>query len=145
MSNSIVDRLGSNFLLYIQRIYNYLHKNKKLVYSFLAVMMAINFIAVDCVFADDKPVNDEDVTSLRERIVSVTKSTAFPIGGALIFVSVALIAIKIIVAHYNPNARSQAMEGLKWVAIGAIILGSAIIIANIMINLGQVGGGKITG
>lgn len=107
-------------------------------------MMAINFIAVDCVFAAN-PVNDQDVTNLRERIVNVTKSTAFPIGGALIFVSVALIAIKIIVAHYNPNARSQAMEGLKWVAIGAIILGSAIIIANIMIGLGQVGGGKITG
>lgn len=85
-------------------------------------------------------IDGREVTKIAETVRDIIKDISFPIGAALIFASVVIISIKIIVSHSNPNKRGEAMGGLAWVAIGAILLGSSLIVAGIITNLGGLSG-----
>jgi len=119
----------------IINICEYLQRNRKTITVLFMIIMLLNIILSENALGGNGETTKQ-VESLRTRIVKAVKDIAYPLGGALVFVSIILISIKIIVSHYNPNARGQAMEGLQWVAIGAVLLGSAILVANIMISMG---------
>jgi hypothetical protein len=50
---------------------------------------------------------------------------------------VVLIALKLMTQHNNPTKRVETITGLPWLAGASIILGSALLITNIIISLGQ--------
>lgn len=122
----------------VLKLQSIMKKTRKVVAILMMAVLILSTI-IEFAFAGEE---EAHVDNLRKRIIDTTRNIAFPIGGALIFLSVVMIAIKIIVSHYNPNARGQALEGLQWVAVGSIILGSAILIANILISMG---GGEMEG
>ncbi|AUM93645.1 TPA: hypothetical protein LA742_002788 [Clostridium botulinum] len=82
-------------------------------------------------------VNGTQASEVGNRVVQAIKAISFPIGSALIFLCIVLSAIRIISTHYNPNARSEALRSILWIAIGALILGSAFIIAGVFVNIAQ--------
>jgi cytochrome bd-type quinol oxidase subunit 1 len=84
------------------------------------------------------------VSDVTDKIKNAVANVAMPIGGVLIFLSIVIVAIKIIVSHYNPNKRSEALGGLLWVALGAAILGCALVIAGWIISVTS-NGGKLYG
>ncbi|MFU0783844.1 MAG: hypothetical protein ACFWT2_12280 [Thermoanaerobacterium thermosaccharolyticum] len=84
-----------------------------------------------------------DVSSVTNNIENSIKAVAMPIGGLLIFLSVVLVAIRIIVSHYNPNKRSEALGGLMWVALGSAILGASFLIAGWIISVTTGGTGSL--
>lgn len=78
-----------------------------------------------------------DVSPITSKIESIATGVLKPIGMALIFVAVAFISIRLIVMHYNPQARTSAMEGLLWVAVGALLLGGIMTVGGFLKALWQ--------
>jgi hypothetical protein len=74
---------------------------------------------------------------VKERVIDAIQAVSGPLGFVCVFGGVVLIALKLMVQHNNPNKRSEIITGLPWLAAASIILGSAMLIANIIISLGQ--------
>lgn len=76
---------------------------------------------------------------LQERTMQTILDAARYIGVLLIFVGLILWAIKLIVAHGNPHKRSETLESGGWLIASAIILGTAIVLFSIIINIAGLG------
>lgn len=61
------------------------------------------------------------------------------------FVSIVLIAIKLIVNAYNPNKRSEGIGGLAWVAAGFMLLSLALIVSGILLSIATDGSSSMIG
>lgn len=59
------------------------------------------------------------------------------------FVSIVIIAIKLIVNANNPNKRSEGIGGLAWVAGGFMLLSLALIISGIILSVATNGSGSM--
>ena len=70
---------------------------------------------------------------------------AMPIGSVLMFVSIVIIAIKLIVNANNPNKRSEGIGGLAWVAVGFMLLSLALIVSGIVLSVATNGSGSMIG
>ena len=58
-----------------------------------------------------------EVTAATENIKNAVVKLAMPIGSVLMFVSIVIIAIKLIVNANNPNKRS---EGIRRISLGCV-------------------------
>ncbi|MCI8999712.1 MAG: hypothetical protein HFJ26_01945 [Clostridia bacterium] len=63
----------------------------------------------------------------------------------LMFVSIVIIAIKLIVNANNPNERSKGIGGLAWVAAGFMLLSLALIVSGIILSVSTNGSGSMIG
>lgn len=79
----------------------------------------------------------DQLAQITERVKDVIISVSGPIGFIFTLGGVVLIALKLMVQHSNPNKRVETISGLPWLAGASIILGSALLIANIIISLGK--------
>ena len=61
------------------------------------------------------------------------------------FVSIVIIAIKLIVNSNNPNKRSEGIGGLAWVATGFMLLSLALIVTGIVLSISTNGSGTMVG
>ena len=61
------------------------------------------------------------------------------------FVSIVIIAIKLIVNANNPNKRSEGIGGLAWVAAGFMLLSLALIVSGIVLSVATNGSGAMVG
>ncbi len=61
------------------------------------------------------------------------------------FVSIVLIAIKLIVNANNPNKRSEGIGGLAWVAAGFMLLSLALIVSGILLSIATDGSSSMIG
>ena len=66
-----------------------------------------------------------------------------PIGGILVFVSIVIIALKMIVNSNNANKRSENIGSLAWVCAGTMLLGLSLIVSGIIISVATNGGGSL--
>lgn len=64
-------------------------------------------------------------------------------GGILVFVSIVIIALKMIVNSNNANKRSESIGALAWVCAGTMLLGLALIISGIIISVATNGSGAL--
>jgi len=78
-----------------------------------------------------------EMEQVKNRVIDAIQSVSGPLGFIFVFGGVVLIALKLMIQHNNPNKRSETIASLPWLAAGAIILGSAMLITNIIIGLGQ--------
>ena len=79
--------------------------------------------------------------NIRDAVVKL----AMPIGSVLMFVSIVIIAIKLIVNANNPNKRSEGIGGLAWVALGFMLLSLALIVSGILLSVATSGTGEMIG
>lgn len=84
----------------------------------------------------------EDATGNIEKAVI---KLAMPIGSVLVFVSIVIIALKMIVNSGNPNKRTESIGSLAWVVGGFMLLGLALIVSGIILSIATNGTGEMYG
>lgn len=90
-------------------------------------------------------IGTQEVETATSNIKDAVVSLAMPIGSVLMFVSIVIIAIKLIVNANNPNKRSEGIGGLAWVAGGFMLLSLALIVSGIVLNISTNGTGSMVG
>lgn len=96
------------------------------------------------VFANGS-ISTAEVTQATENIKNAVIKLAMPIGGILVFVSIVIIALKMIVNANNPNKRSETIGALAWVCAGTMLLGLALIVSGIILSVATNGSGSLIG
>jgi len=97
------------------------------------------------VFATSGSINTAEVTQATENIKNAVIKLAMPIGGILVFVSIVIIALKMIVNSNNANKRSESIGALAWVCAGTMLLGLSLIVSGIILSVATNGGGSLIG
>ncbi|HBF76639.1 hypothetical protein [Clostridium tyrobutyricum] len=80
-------------------------------------------------------ISTQEVTNVTEKIKNVITQLAMPIGSLCILVGVISTAIRIAVNHNNPKERTENLNSLWWLAIASFILGAALLITGVIINV----------
>ena len=61
----------------------------------------------------------------------------------MVFVSIVVIALKMIVNSNNANKRSESIGALAWVCAGTMLLGLSLIVSGIILSIATNGGGAL--
>ena len=88
-------------------------------------------------------INTAEVNQATENIKNAVIKLAMPIGGILVFVSIVIIAFKMIVNSNNANKRSESIGALAWVCAGTMLLGLSLIVSGIILSIATNGGGSL--
>lgn len=90
-------------------------------------------------------IGTQEVETATQNIKNAVIKLAMPIGSVLMFVSIVIIAIKLIVNANNPNKRSEGVGGLAWVAAGFMLLSLSLIVSGIILSIATNGSGSMIG
>ncbi len=120
----------------MKKIY-YKAKNKLWVLPMTLLLMPAR------VFATSGSISTAEVNQATENIKNAVIKLAMPIGGILVFVSIVIIALKMIVNSNNANKRSESIGALAWVCAGTMLLGLSLIISGIILSIATNGGGAL--
>lgn len=90
-------------------------------------------------------ISTAEVETATENIKSAVVKLAMPIGSILMFVSIVIIALKMIANSGNPNKRTESIGSLAWVAGGFMLLGLALIVSGIVLSIATNGSGQMIG
>lgn len=90
-------------------------------------------------------IGTQEVETATQNIKNAVIELAMPVGSVLMFVSIVIIAIKLIVNANNPNKRSEGIGGLAWVAAGFMLLSLALIVSGIILSVSTNGSGSMIG
>lgn len=101
--------------------------------TFYLLMTNINFVLAANLY--DSGGNDTPISDNLVAIKNIVNQLALPIASVLIFACVVIIAIKIIINHYNPIERVKSLAGISRVLTGALIIGGSLILADIIIMI----------
>lgn len=90
-------------------------------------------------------IGTQEVETATQNVKDAVIKLAMPVGSVLMFVSIVIIAIKLIVNANNPNKRSEGIGGLAWVAAGFMLLSLALIVSGIILSVSTNGSGSMIG
>lgn len=119
---------------------------KKLIYKIrnkIWVIPATLMMIQTKVFAAEGSISTAEVNQATENIKNAVIKLAMPIGGILVFVSIVIIALKMIVNSNNANKRSESIGSLAWVCAGTMLLGLSLIVSGIILSVATNGGGAL--
>lgn len=94
-------------------------------------------------------IESHEVEAATQNIRDAVIKISMPIGSVFMFVSIVIIAIKLIANSNNPNKRSEGVGALAWVAGGFMLLSLALIVSGIILSVatngsnGMIGGSSI--
>ncbi len=125
-----------------ERNTNLLKILKKLKLTILTTPMILTFARVG-VYASS--ISTAEVETATENIKNAVVKLAMPIGSILMFVSIVIIALKMIANSGNPNKRTESIGSLAWVAGGFMLLGLALIVSGIVLSIATNGSGQMIG
>jgi len=97
------------------------------------------------VFIGTHPVLAEEKSSLSQvsaeqfssKIITIAQSYMMPLGGAVVLIAIIIGGIKMLSAAYSPEKRKEAMGGLGYVLLGAILIGGSMFIAGLFWGVGS--------
>lgn len=95
------------------------------------------------VFAAEGSISTAEVNQATENVKNAVVKLAIPIGGILVFVSIVIIALKMIVNSNNANKRSESIGSLAWVCAGTMLLGLSLIVSGIILSVATNGSGSL--
>lgn len=124
----------------LTKVLNKFKKIKMIIMStpvFLALMKAK-------VYATSS-ISTAEIQTATENIKTAVVKLAMPIGSILMFVSIVIIALKMIANSGNPNKRTESIGSLAWVAGGFMLLGLALIVSGIVLSIATNGSGSMIG
>ena len=90
-------------------------------------------------------ISTAEVQTATENIKSAVVKLAMQVGSILMFVSIVIIALKMIANSGNPNKRTESIGSLAWVAGGFMLLGLALIVSGIVLSIATNGTGEMMG
>jgi TRAP-type C4-dicarboxylate transport system permease small subunit len=107
--------------------------NKKSSFIVTSILLAFMLTLLTPMTAS-ADIEKKSAKDLSDTLINAVRSYALPLGGAIIFIAVVIIAISIIVSANNPKARAEKMSSLLWVGIGAAVLGLATLITGVLMS-----------
>ncbi len=116
---------------------------KKLTLSTITVPLMVMLLNIKTYAATT--IGTQEVETATQNIRDAVIKLAMPVGSVLMFVSIVIIAIKLIVNANNPNKRSEGIGGLAWVAGGFMLLSLALIVSGIVLSVATNGSGAMVG
>ena len=116
---------------------------KKLKLSTITVPLMVMMLNIKTYAAST--IGTQEVETATQNIRDAVIKLAMPVGSVLMFVSIVIIAIKLIVNANNPNKRSEGIGGLAWVAAGFMLLSLALIVSGIVLSVATNGSGSMIG
>lgn len=93
----------------------------------------------------ESSISTAEVNTATENIKQAVIKLAMPIGSVLMFVSIVIIALKMIANSGNPNKRTESIGSLAWVAGGFMLLGLALIVSGILLSIATNGTKEMIG
>ena len=118
--------------------------NKQKIKNKLWLLSSTLLLLPSKVFATNAgSIGTAEVNQATENIKNAVVKLAMPIGGILVFVSIVIIALKMIVNSNNANKRSESIGALAWVCAGTMLLGLSLIISGIVLSIATNGGGGL--
>ncbi len=103
--------------------------------GFVSTSMMLSLVTVAHALGGDQGVELKTQLSAAQKLIN---ELSLPIGAFFIFVAVLMVGFSIIKNRDNADERGKAMESLLWLAIGAFIIGGALIIAGALGGVGNV-------
>lgn len=122
---------------------NLLKKFEKVKLTILTTLIFLTLMKARVYAASS--ISTAEVLTATENIKSAVVKLAMPIGSILMFVSIVIIALKMIANSGNPNKRTESIGSLAWVAGGFMLLGLALIVSGIVLSVATNGSGEMIG
>lgn len=116
---------------------------EKLILSTITVPLMVMLLNIKTYAAIT--IGTQEVETATQNIRDAVIKLAMPVGSVLMFVSIVIIAIKLIVNANNPNKRTEGIGGLAWVAGGFMLLSLALIVSGIVLSVATNGSGAMVG
>jgi len=88
-------------------------------------------------FADDYTIDPKTGAELGNKIKELVTTVGMPVGGAILFLAVAFVAIQLMLSGGKAEKRAETMSGLMYVAVGGILLGGALFFAGALLGIGS--------
>lgn len=126
-----------------EKIKKLLKKLKKLKLTMLSTPLFLTLMKVR-VYAETT-ISTKEVEDATNNIKNAVIKLAMPIGSILLFVSIVIIALKMIANSGNPNKRTESIGSLAWVVGGFMLLGLALIVSGIILSIATNGTGQMYG
>lgn len=115
----------------------------KLKWTLYITPFFINLLSAK-VYAESS-ISTTEVKIATDNVKNAVVKLAIPIGSVLMFVSIVIIALKMIANSGNPNKRTESIGSLAWVAGGFLLLGLALIVSGIVLSIATNGSGEMLG
>lgn len=120
---------------------NILKKINKLKWTLYSTPIFMSFFNAK-VYAESS-ISVTEVKTATDNLKDAVIKLAIPIGSILVFVSIVIIALKMIANSGNPSKRTESIGSLAWVAGGFLLLGLAVIISGILLSIATNGTGEM--
>ena len=107
---------------------------KKLFMSInvLFVLACSTVLATDSVFVTTE--GSDDLSDFFSELIEKIMPLAYQIGGFLIFIAVVVAGFEMIKHRKDGDKRKEILHSFLWLAVGAFIIGAAVVIAGIIWN-----------
>jgi hypothetical protein len=104
-----------------------------------AYVMFFYTLLPSAAFADEFTIDTKTGIDLGNKIKELVTTVGMPVGGAILFLAVAFIAVQLMLSsmHGQSQKRAEVMGGLGYVAIGGILLGGALFFAGVILGAGS--------
>lgn len=116
-------------------------KFNKLKWAIYSTPLFINLFNAK-VYAESS-ISTTEVKTATDNIKNAVVKLAIPIGSVLMFVSIVIIALKMIANSGNPSKRTESIGSLAWVAGGFLLLGLALVVSGIVLSIATNGTGEM--
>lgn len=116
-----------------------LGKFNKIKWAIYSTPLFINLFNAK-VYAESS-ISTTEVKTATDNIKNAVVKLAIPIGSVLMFVSIVIIALKMIANSGNPSKRTESIRSLAWVAGGFLLLGLALVVSGIVLSIATNGTG----
>ncbi len=71
------------------------------------------------------------------KIIHIAQAYMMPLGGAIVLIAIIIGGVKMLSGAYSPEKRKEAMGGLGYVLLGAILIGGSMFIAGLFWGVGS--------
>ncbi|BAF60667.1 MAG: hypothetical protein HPY89_00660 [Pelotomaculum sp.] len=86
-------------------------------------------------WAETAGISTKTANEVGQKVVEVVRDITMPLGAAVIFVSVVIVAFKLIASAGKPDDRGKVIGSIPYIIGGGIALGGAILIAGWIIGM----------
>ena len=80
-------------------------------------------------------ISEKTADEVATKVVDLVKGITTPLGSAIIFISIVVVAFKIIATANKPEERAKAMGSIPYILGGGLMLGLALMLAGFVIGL----------
>lgn len=85
--------------------------------------------------AETAGISQKTADEVATKVVDLVKDITMPLGSAIIFVAIVIVAFKIIATANKPEERAKAMGSIPYILGGGLMLGLALMLAGFVIGL----------